>query len=47
MTSGGPADDAGLRAGDIVTKIGSTTINDTNDLVAAIADAPAGRQGRR
>ena len=37
VTSGGPADDAGLRSGDIVTALGSTTIKGTNDLVAAIA----------
>ena len=37
VTSGGPADDAGLRAGDIVTALGSTTIKGTNDLVATIA----------
>ena len=37
VANGGPADDAGLRAGDIVTKIGTTTIKGSNDLVAAIA----------
>jgi len=37
VISGGPAADAGLRAGDVVTKLGSTTINGSNDLVAAIA----------
>ena len=37
VTSGGPADDAGLRSGDIVTALGSTTIKGTNDLVATIA----------
>jgi putative serine protease PepD len=37
VTNGGPADDAGLRSGDIVTAIGSTTIKGTNDLVATIA----------
>jgi putative serine protease PepD len=37
VTSGGPADDAGLRSGDIVTAIGSTAIKGTNDLVATIA----------
>jgi putative serine protease PepD len=37
VTSGGPAADAGLRAGDIVTALGTTTIKGSNDLVAAIA----------
>ncbi|QEC47539.1 PDZ domain-containing protein [Baekduia soli] len=37
VTSGGPAASAGLRAGDVVTRLGSTTISDSNDLVAAIA----------
>jgi putative serine protease PepD len=37
VSSGGPAADAGLRSGDVITKLGSTTIKGTNDLVAAIA----------
>jgi putative serine protease PepD len=37
VTSGGPAADAGLRSGDVVTSIGTSTIHGTNDLVAAIA----------
>ena len=37
VTRGGPAADAGLRSGDVVTAIGSTPIRGTNDLVAAIA----------
>jgi len=37
LASGGPAADAGLRAGDIVTKLGDRTVADSNDLVAAIA----------
>ena len=37
VTSGGPADSAGLRAGDVVTALGSTAIRGTNDLVATIA----------
>jgi putative serine protease PepD len=37
VKSGGPAADAGLRAGDIVTSLGGTTVTDSNDLVAAIA----------
>ena len=42
LTSGGPAADAGLRAGDVVTKLGDTTIANANDLVAAIADHQPG-----
>jgi putative serine protease PepD len=37
VTNGGPADDAGLRGGDIVTALGTTAIKGTNDLVATIA----------
>jgi putative serine protease PepD len=37
VTSGGPADAAGLRSGDIVTALGTTTVKGTNDLVATIA----------
>jgi putative serine protease PepD len=37
VTRGGPAANAGLRSGDVVTALGSTTIRGTNDLVAAIA----------
>jgi putative serine protease PepD len=37
VTSGGPAADAGLRSGDVVTSIGTSAIHGTNDLVAAIA----------
>jgi putative serine protease PepD len=37
VTNGGPADDAGLRSGDVITALGGTAIKGTNDLVAAIA----------
>jgi S1-C subfamily serine protease len=37
VASGGPADHAGLRAGDVVTALGSTKVTGSNDLVAAIA----------
>jgi putative serine protease PepD len=37
VANGGPADDAGLRAGDIVTALGNTPVKGSNDLVAAIA----------
>jgi putative serine protease PepD len=36
VSSGGPAAAAGLRSGDVITKLGSTTIKGPNDLVAAI-----------
>jgi putative serine protease PepD len=37
VTGGGPAADAGLKSGDVVTSIGGTAIKGTNDLVGAIA----------
>jgi putative serine protease PepD len=37
VTSGSPADDAGAKASDVVTALGATAVNDSNDLVAAIA----------
>jgi putative serine protease PepD len=37
VSSGGPADNAGLRSGDVVTALGNATIKGSNDLVAAIA----------
>ena len=37
LATGGPADDAGLRAGDVVTALGGRAISDSNGLVAAIA----------
>jgi putative serine protease PepD len=37
VTGGGPAADAGLRGGDIITALGGTAVKGTNDLVAAIA----------
>ena len=44
VSSGGPAADAGLRSGDVITKLGSTTIKGTNDLVAAIATQKPGEK---
>ena len=38
VISGSPADDAGVKAGDVVTALGGTAVKDSNDLVAAIAD---------
>jgi putative serine protease PepD len=37
VTAGGPADEAGLRNGDVVTKFGGAVVKDSSDLVAAIA----------
>ena len=37
VTSGGPADNAGIQSGDVITALGSTKIRGTNDLVGAIA----------
>jgi putative serine protease PepD len=44
ITSGGPADSAGLKAGDIVTALGGTKVRNSSDLVAAIADHRPGDQ---
>jgi putative serine protease PepD len=44
VSSSGPAGSAGLRSGDVVTRIATTTIKGTNDLVAAVAShAPGDR----
>ena len=44
VSSSGPAASAGLRSGDVVTRIGSAAIKGTNDLVAAVAaHAPGDR----
>jgi putative serine protease PepD len=42
VSSGGPAADAGLRSGDVITKLGSIAIKGPNDLVAAIANHKPG-----
>jgi putative serine protease PepD len=44
VVSGGPADKAGLKKGDLITKIGSRTISDSNSLVSAVQ---AGKPGDR
>jgi putative serine protease PepD len=44
VANGGPAADAGMRSGDVVTKIGNTTIKGSNDLVAAIATYKPGQK---
>jgi serine protease Do len=44
VTSGGPADKAGLRAGDVITKIDNEDISTTGDLVSAIGSHQIGDQ---
>ena len=42
VVRGGPADDAGLRAGDIITRVGSTHVAEPDDVAAAIASNKPG-----
>jgi len=42
VTSGSPADDAGLRAGDVVTAVGDRKVTDVDSLVVAIRDHAPG-----
>jgi putative serine protease PepD len=44
IVAAGPADKAGLKTGDLVTKIGSTQINGATDLINAIQAAKVGDQ---
>jgi putative serine protease PepD len=44
VVAGGPADKAGLRKGDLVTKIGSRTIKDSKALVGAVQAGKPGDQ---
>jgi putative serine protease PepD len=44
VAQGGPAGSAGLRAGDVVTQIGSAKVSDSGDLVAAIATHKPGEK---
>jgi putative serine protease PepD len=44
VSSGGPAARAGLAAGDVVTKLGGSTVKNSSDLVAAIAAHNPGDQ---
>jgi putative serine protease PepD len=42
VVRGGPAADAGLRAGDVITRVGSTTVAEPDDVAAAIASSKPG-----
>jgi putative serine protease PepD len=42
VSAGGPAADGGVKAGDVITKLGDSTIKSSSDLVAAIADHKPG-----
>jgi S1-C subfamily serine protease len=42
VTSGSPAAQAGLQPGDIITKVGNTTIQNVGDLTTALTDNPPG-----
>ena len=42
VESGSPADDAGLRPRDVITALGSTAIEDSGDLLAALRDYEPG-----
>jgi putative serine protease PepD len=44
VVAGGPAEKAGLRKGDLVTKIGSRTVNDSKALVGAVQAGKSGDQ---
>ena len=44
VTSGGPAADAGLRPGDVITKIGDTAVTDSEVMGAAVNDHQPGEQ---
>ncbi|MEY9874331.1 putative serine protease PepD [Streptacidiphilus sp. MAP12-33] len=44
VTSGGPADKAGLKAGDVITKLGGTTVDSVQALSEALAADKPGQQ---
>ncbi|GIG42525.1 serine protease [Dactylosporangium siamense] len=44
VVASGPADKAGIKTGDLVTKIGTTTINGATDLINAVQAAKVGDQ---
>lgn len=45
VESGSPADDAGLRQGDVVLEFNGHTIQDANELTAAVRELPDGGEG--
>ena len=44
VTSGSAADKAGLKAGDVITKLGSTDVTDGDSLASAVRAYKAGQQ---
>lgn len=44
VTSGGPADKAGIQAGDVITKVGGTAIASSNELSEVLAGLQPGQQ---
>ncbi|HEY7009609.1 MAG TPA: PDZ domain-containing protein, partial [Jatrophihabitantaceae bacterium] len=42
VVNGGPADDAGIAAGDVITKVGGTTITTPDQLQKAISSKDPG-----
>lgn len=44
VVSGGPADDAGIRPGDVIVKIGKRAVTSTQALSAALAELKVGQQ---
>ena len=46
LVAGGPAEQAGLRAGDKITKIDGRTIKSSDDVSAAVADRKPGEQSK-
>jgi S1-C subfamily serine protease len=44
VTSGGPAASAGLQPGDVITKLGDTTITTVSELTTALASLQPGNQ---
>jgi putative serine protease PepD len=44
VTPGGPADEAGLQAGDVITRLGSAKIADGDDLAAAVSKLQPGEE---
>ena len=43
VAPGGPADDAGLRAGDVVVRVGERTVTDADSLIVAVRSADPGQ----